>query len=40
MALMKLYESQHAAPPEISAFTPELRPASLPHGAIWVNGRL
>lgn len=40
LALMGLYESQHAAPPAISGFTPELRPAALPHEAIWVSGRL
>ncbi len=40
LALMSLYESQHAAPPEISAYTPELVPAALPHEAIWVSGPL
>jgi LmbE family N-acetylglucosaminyl deacetylase len=40
LALLNLYESQHAEPPAISGYTPQARPLQPPHEAIWVSGRL
>jgi hypothetical protein len=38
--LLNFYESQHAAPPVMSDFSPHCQPPQPPHEAVWISERL